>query len=145
MSDRLITDLHPALIIKAQKFIILTAHIEDGAFITETYRSRDDQEADWRVGRDAQGNIVGTIITNAHYGQSPHNVTLSDGITPASCAFDFAIRLGENELDWDASDRSWREAINIGEDLGLISGSTFHSPKDSPHLELPNWRSYIAM
>lgn len=134
MSDRDLSDLHPDLQPLAQQFYTNCRAAGIKAFITETYRSQVDQNADYAQGR----TIPGSIITNAQYGQSPHNCTLPDG-TPAAKAFDFAIQGAAGALDWDPADVSWQAAIKIGEALGLVSGSTFHSPKDSPHLELANW------
>lgn len=136
MSDRALADLHPDLQPLAQKFLDNCKEAGIDAFITETYRSQADQDADYACGRTKAGKI----ITNALYGQSPHNCTLSDG-TPAAKAFDFVIQDATGVLDWDASDSEWRAAIAIGEALGLVSGSTFHSPKDSPHLELADWKN----
>lgn len=136
MSDRSFSDLDIRLQSLAPQFEdnCKTAGID--AFVDQTYRCECDQNADYAKGRTTPGKI----ITNARYGQSPHNCTLPDG-TPAARAFDFAIQDATGVLDWDAGDSEWQAAIKIGEDLGLVSGSTFHSPKDSPHLELPNWQN----
>lgn len=135
MNDRLITHLDPALQSLCRQFLI-NCHTDGiNAIITETYRSSADQDAYYAHGRTLSGHI----ITNARGGQSPHNYTLPDG-SPGSKAFDFAIVGADGILDWDASNTSWQHAIKIGETLGLVSGSTFHSIKDSSHMELPNWK-----
>jgi peptidoglycan L-alanyl-D-glutamate endopeptidase CwlK len=104
-------------------------------FTTETYRSREQQDIDFAQGRTAPGKI----ITNARGGKSPHNAVDENG-SPASCAFDFAIKAKNGTLDWDASDYAWQTAIGIGEGLGLISGSTWRR-KDSAHMQLKEWTS----
>jgi peptidoglycan L-alanyl-D-glutamate endopeptidase CwlK len=138
MSDRNLSDLDPKLQPLCQQFLANCKTAGLRAIITQTWRSYANQDADYACGRTAPGNI----ITNARGGLSPHNCT-DDGTatgTPASKAFDFALYDdGDNALDWDASDPDWQKAIAIGEALGLISGSTWHSLKDSPHFELPNW------
>lgn len=134
MSDRALSDLHPDLQVLAQKFFAQCGVEGIDAFPDQTYRCAADQNNDYARGRTAPGRI----ITNARYGQSPHNCTLPDG-TPCARAFDFAIKDATGILDWDASDPAWRRAIEIGESLGLVSGSTWHTIKDSPHFELPNW------
>lgn len=136
MTDRLIADLDPALQSLAQQFIDQCKAAGIDAFLDQTYRNEIDQNNDYAQGRTTPG----AIITNAQYGQSPHNCTLPDG-TAAARAFDFAIQNAQGVCDWDPSDSEWQAAIKIGEALGLVSGSTFHSPKDSPHLELPNWKT----
>ena len=135
MTDRSLSDLHPDILPLAEKFVAQCKEEGIEAFITETYRSQIDQDADYACGRTLSGHI----ITNAQYGQSPHNCTLPDG-TPASKAFDFAIQDATGVLDWNAADPAWQRAIAIGESLGLVSGSTWHVPVDNPHFELKNWR-----
>lgn len=134
-NDRLISDLCAELQPLAQKFLDNCHAAEIDAFITETYRSSEQQDEDFSQGRTEHGHV----ITNARGGESPHNCTLPDG-TPASKAFDFAIQDASGILDWNASDPDWQAAIKIGEALGLISGSTWCSIKDNPHMELPNWK-----
>lgn len=135
MTDRALGDLDPRLQILAQKFLDQCQAEEIDSFITETYRNEAEQNADYAQGRTAPGRI----ITNARYGESPHNCVDENG-NPAARAFDFAMKDATGILDWDASDPEWQRAISIGEALGLFSGSEFHSPKDSPHLELHNWK-----
>ena len=135
MSDRNIADLDPVLQPLAQKFIETCKESGITVILTETYRSSADQDADYAKGRTTDGGI----ITNARGGQSPHNCTTDIG-APASKAFDFAIIADNGRLDWDASDAAWTTAISIGESLGLVSGSTWHSIKDWPHFELPNFK-----
>lgn len=137
MNDRLISDLHPDLQPLARQFIANCEVAGIDAFIDQTYRDADDQNADYAQGRTTPGHI----ITNAKFGQSPHNVTDAAG-KPAACAFDFAIKDATGVLDWDASDSEWQAAIKIGQALGLVSGATWCCAlKDSPHMELPNWKA----
>lgn len=148
MTDSNIADLDPVIRNKAQDF--LTQCNADPVFaaagarvlIDQTYRNEVDQNADWQKGRDANGVIRDgkAVITMARYGQSPHNCTLPDG-TPAARAFDFAIETEDGTLDWDAADLRWQRAIQIGEALGLVSGSTFSHLRDCPHMEMQNWKS----
>lgn len=135
MSDRNLQDLDPILQTLCQQF--LEGCLAEGLtiFITQTYRSSEEQDADYAKGRTEDGHI----ITNARGGESPHNCVLEDN-TPAARAFDFAIKQNNGTVDWHASDPSWEKAISIGTRLGLVSGSTWHSIKDNPHMELPNWR-----
>lgn len=129
MASRKITDLHPNLQPLCQKFLDL-CHAENiDAFITCTYRSDTEQNADYAKGRTAPGKIV----TNARAGQSKHNFTI-DG-KPASKAFDFAI-LEIGGVNWNPQSKPWKRAIEIGESLGLTSGSRWKSLKDYPHFEL---------
>lgn len=130
MSDRDLSDLCDEIRPLCQLFLDRCKAEGINAFITETYRSAADQNEDYAQGRTKPGRI----ITNARGGQSKHNYTLVDG-TPASRAFDFAIQDATGILDWDANDPAWQRAIEIGKELGLISGSTWRI-KDNPHFEL---------
>ena len=141
MSDRNLNDLSAEMKPLAQEFLtkcnadpLFTAQ-GITVFVDQTYRSEADQNADYAKGRTTPG----AIITNAQYGQSPHNCVDSDG-NPAAKAFDIAIEDSDGSLDWDATDPLWRRAIKIGESLGLVSGSEFHSLKDNPHFELADWK-----
>lgn len=136
MADRDLKDLNPKLQVLCQQWIGECHAQEINVFLTETYRSEEDQDADYAKGRTSPGHI----ITNAQGGESPHNCTLEDG-TPSSQAFDFGIKGPDGILDWNPQDSAWQTAIAIGIKLGLTSGSTWHSIKDYPHMELPDWEN----
>jgi peptidoglycan L-alanyl-D-glutamate endopeptidase CwlK len=139
MASRLITDLDHRLQPLAQEFLDRCAAVGLEAILIQTYRSGAEQDEDYARGRTTPGHR----ITNAKGGQSAHNCTLPDG-TPAAMAFDFALYApGEQSLDWNASDDAWHTAIQIGKDLGLVSGSMFHGIADNDHFELPGWRTAI--
>lgn len=135
MASRALTDLDPRLRDKCNQFLVQCLAEGLNVFITQTYRPDLEQDHDYAQGRTAPG----PVITNARAGQSPHNCTDVLG-NPAARAFDFAVKTTEGSLDWNASDAQWQRAIDIGTSLGLISGSTFHSLKDNPHFEMPNWK-----
>lgn len=141
MADRSLIDLHPHLAVLLTKWEEATnatiAPYEVG--VSQTWRSWAEQDADYAQGRTTPGHI----ITNARGGESPHNCT-DDGTAtgkPAAKAFDFFIIGPNSQLDWNAGHPCWQRAIAIGESLGLVSGSEFHSIHDGPHFELPNWKA----
>lgn len=136
MIDRSIADLCPEMRAKYQRWASGCAIHDLRVGLSETYRSSEDQDADYAKGRTAPG----PVITNARGGQSPHNCVDENG-NPASKAFDFFMYADAsgNRLDWDGTDERWQKAIAVGEALGLVSGETFPR-KDYAHLELPNWR-----
>lgn len=135
MTDRFLLHLDPRLQGKCSQFIAQCEAAGVDVFLTETYRSEEDQNADYAKGRTTPGPIV----TNARYGESPHNCVDVQG-NPAARAFDFGIKKNDGTLDWDAGDPAWQAAIEIGATLGLTSGSTFHTLRDSPHFELADWK-----
>ncbi len=136
MPDKSLEDLDPCLKALCGQWLDACAGSGLRVGISQTYRSKEEQDADYAKGRTAPGRI----ITNAMGGQSPHNCTDADG-NPASRAFDFYIYdTDSNALDWDPTDHDWQLAISIGKELGLVSGGDFHSIKDYPHFELPDWK-----
>lgn len=140
MPSRDLADLDPRLALIAKAFFAqcntdeVFKVVNAWVFPTCTYRSNEEQEIEWRKGRDANDKIIGTITTKAKPGQSAHNVTLADG-TPSARAFDFGITLPGGKCDWNASDPLWTRAISVGISLGLVS----LRPWDNPHLEMANW------
>lgn len=93
-SSRDVNDLHAEL---ASRWLLLVEEFKKlypsypQPFLTQTYRSAADQNADYAKGRTAPGHIV----TNAKAGQSLHN------FLPA-LAFDFAFRDATGHVDWSA-------------------------------------------
>lgn len=137
MASRVISDLHPKMQPLCHRFLDACAHAGYRVGLSCTYRSNEEQEVDYAKGRTTPGNI----ITNARAGQSAHNVTIEGN--PASCAFDFYIYAPDGKhLDWDANDKAWKDVIAIGQQIGLVSGSTWKSLRDNPHMELKEWKIY---
>lgn len=142
MASRDIKDLDPAFQEKAQQFLDLcNKHPVISAagattFLTCTYRSDAEQNADYAQGRTTPGKI----ITNAIAGQSSHNCVDANG-HPSARGFDFAIKKADGSLDWAASDNLWQTALAIGKSLGLVEGACWHM-HDNPHLEELNWRGF---
>ena len=101
--------------------------------LTTTYRSNMEQDALYCQGRSAPGKIV----TKARGGQSKHNYVLAK--KPDSHAFDFAIakqyKSPSAGLNWDTKHADWKKAIEIGEKIGLVSGSRWKFA-DYAHMEL---------
>ena len=131
MTDRDPNHLHPLLQPLCRKWLARCHEQAVDAFLTHTYRSPAEQDALYALGRTAPGKIV----TNAKGGQSRHNVTLPDG-TPASKAFDFAIRRRDGSLNWNPLSSEWKAAVAVGKGLGLVWGGDFHSILDYSHFQL---------
>lgn len=90
--------------------------------VTQALRSWDEQQKLYAEGRSAPGKIV----TNASGGHSWHNYGL---------AVDLAI-IEAGVIDWNAAHPAWQRMIQVGEMLGLLSGSTFRTFPDNPHFQL---------
>lgn len=136
MPSRYIKDLNPDLQKLCHMFLDECTHQGVKVGLSCTYRSGEEQDALYEEGRTKPGSIK----THARAGQSPHNCTDPDG-NPASRAFDFFVYMPDGiQLDWSGDSERWKKAIKIGQHLGLVSGSTFKSFKDNPHMEMPDWK-----
>lgn len=130
-SSRNAADLHPEL---ARRWLLASRAYNTAnaagpqVFLTQTYRSPDDQAADYAKGRTAPGKVV----TNAKPGQSLHNYY------PA-LAFDVAFKQGA-ALAWDIALFSAFAVVAKG--FGLTWGGDWKTFRDNPHFEPPNfdWR-----
>lgn len=81
--------------------------------------------------KDKNGKIIGSIVTRAKGGQSPHNFKLAVDICP----------MKDGKLWWDAPDKYWNALGNIAEGMGLVWGGHFKSILDKPHVESPLWKA----
>lgn len=132
MSDRLITDLCPAMqaIYPQWKSRCNAAGLCVSVIVT--YRSLVDQE-----------NCKALGLSNAGSGQSPHGCVDCNG-KPASRAWDFAIFDEKAKYITDGSDPRYAQAGNIGKELGLEWGGDWLKWKDWDHLQLANWKDCAA-
>ena len=75
----------------------------------------------------AQGRtLAGEIITHARGGESWHNFGM---------AVDLAVER-DGGIDWNADHPAWKRMIQVGEMLGLYSGSHFRTFPDNPHFQM---------
>jgi peptidoglycan LD-endopeptidase CwlK len=124
-SSRLLSDLHPEMQVRCNAlFAAYAAKYPDNPqpFLTQTYRNKADQNADYAKGRTAPG----LRVTNAVFGRSPHNAY------PA-LAFDVAFKDANGTVDWKALDFSEMGALAASVDLewGISFG-------DRPHFQPHN-------
>lgn len=121
------TLLHPELQEIVQQFEAKCKAAGHNILVTETFRTKAEQDALYAKGRTAPGDIV----TNCRYPNSPH----CWGV-----AFDFCRNVRGRE--YDDSDGFFKKCGEIGKSLGLAWGGDFRSFVDKPHLEfkkyLPN-------
>ena len=113
--------LHPDLIRKATKLIELAKAKGIDIIISQTFRSKEEQDALYAQGRTAPGNIV----TNVKYPISLH----CWGI-----AFDVAVIINK-QASWIAA--HFDVVGPIGESIGLKWGGRWQNFPDKPHFELP--------
>lgn len=110
--------LYPPFLEKALQVIAACQSRGSDYVATSGFRSYSEQEGLWMQGRLRPG----TIVTNAHGGQSSHNFGL---------AVDVARRLPDGTFSWKPEDYAvYGEEIAR---LGLHWGITY---KDAPHMSL---------
>ena len=136
MADRNLDDLHPDLKPICQAWLDKCHAQQINARVIETWRSAQEQDRLFAIGRDASGNVIGKTITKARGGQSKHNVTLNDG-TPASKAFDFVIISADGTCNWNPATPQWQAAVAIGKAMGLHWGGDFPANQyDADHFQI---------
>lgn len=115
--------LHPELQVKAKQLIQEAAKAGYEIIITQTLRTKAEQDELYAQGRTKPGNIV----TQAKYPQSLH----CWGV-----AFDIAVVIG-GKANWDT--KHYDKIGPIGEALGLVWGGRWKNFPDRPHFELPGY------
>ena len=96
--------------------------------VAQAYRSNEEQQALYDIGRTKPGKIV----TNAKPGTSFHNYALAADLF-------FINDKGEAYWDVKAYKKIWAIAQEIGLDKeGLVWGGNFKSTVDYPHFQLGN-------
>lgn len=121
-SEARLGELHPELAEKIRTMSVMLSEENIEIRVVQGLRTWDQQQALYDEGR----TMPGRIVTEAQAGYSWHNFGMA-----ADCApFDDGVP------DWNPSHPAWKRMIEVGESLGLLSGSTFHSCPDNPHFQL---------
>lgn len=116
--------LHPLLQTKALQLIELCKKQNIIIKITQTLRTKAEQDALYAQGRTKPGKIV----TKAPYPQSLH----CWGV-----AFDIAILTADGSVTWDVS--AYQKVGPIGTSIGLEWGGSWTDFPDYPHYQLPGY------
>jgi peptidoglycan L-alanyl-D-glutamate endopeptidase CwlK len=112
--------LHPQVRAKAERLMELCRERGLPVLITDTLRTKSEQDALFAQGRTA----AGTVVTNAEFPRSAHNWGV---------AFDFCRNVRGREFD--NSDRFFDNVGALGKSVGLFWGGDFRSFRDMPHFE----------
>lgn len=116
--------LHPELQEIATEFVEQCKSAGLNVKITDTMRTKAEQDALYAQGRTATGSIV----TNVAYPNSAHNWGVA-----------FDICRNEKGREYDDSDGFFGKCGEIGKKLGLFWGGDFKSFTDKPHFEMPKF------
>lgn len=73
----------------------------------------------------------GATVTNAAPGTSWHNFGLAVDLCPSTHGPGMPF-----DPDWNESHPSWGRIVAVGQARGLVSGATFRTRPDEPHLQL---------
>lgn len=120
--------LHPRMQLKMLQLIMEAEKQGLKVKVTETFRTKEEQDALYAQGRTVAGNIV----TNAR------------GIDYSSChQWGIAADVIRNDgrAAYDNSDGFFDKVGKIGQSIGLEWGGSWTSPVDKPHYQLPDWGS----
>ena len=128
ISEKRLVEVHPKLAEKVRSMAELLELENINIRVVEGLRSWKEQAALYAEGRDADGNIVKPkeVVTHAKPGTSWHNFGLAIDVAP----FDLGIP------DWNSSHPAWKRIVEVGESVGLVSGSKWRSFPDYPHFQL---------
>jgi peptidoglycan L-alanyl-D-glutamate endopeptidase CwlK len=129
MSSRKIDDLHPKLQPLVRSFIAQCLLNDIDIIITCTFRSSEEQDELYKIGR----SVKGSKVTNSKGGQSKHNFMIDK--KPASKAFDVVL-MKNGKCVWDVNDSKWIELGEIGTKLGLEWAGNWLNFKEYPHFQL---------
>lgn len=122
--SRDISLLHPELRDICREFISQCRAAGLTVGISQTYRTKAEQDALYAQGRTAPGSIV----TNARYPLSPHNWGLA-----------FDIYRNDGKGAYNDADGWFSRCGHVGKSLGLFWGGDFKSFRDKPHFELKKY------
>lgn len=125
MASRDPKDLHPELAKRWELSAKVYAErhpSEPQPFLTQTLRTKTEQNALYAQGRTKPGKVV----TNARGGQSLHNYGL---------AFDIAFKDAHGNILWDVP--HFARFAKIAKANGLAWGGDWKSFKDYPHFDPP--------
>lgn len=116
--------LHPEMRARCLEFIEACRKSGLIVGISQTWRSKAEQDELYSQGRTKPGSIV----TNCRYPYSPHNWGVA-----------FDIYRNDGHGAYNDSDGWFKRCGQVGKKLGLFWGGDFKSFVDKPHFELPDY------
>jgi hypothetical protein len=117
--------VHPLLSARVQN---LASQLDFTIRVTMGISTVAQQNALWQIGRDAEGNVIGRVVTHAKGTESNHVLGLACDIVP--------MDLPDGSPDWNSTSASWRRIVALAPSCGLRDGICFKDGPDEPHLEL---------
>lgn len=136
MSSRDLDELRPEIRPMVDAFVAAVKAAGIDMIVTCTYRSPEEQAAEFAKGRDAVGNVINEhlITTKARPGQSAHNYGLALDVVP----------IANGKCVWSVNDPLWQRIGALGVAAGLQwYGSPGEPFKEFPHFQHPAWKLLI--
>ena len=133
MASRDLKDLHPELVKRWKLAVEKYAEKYPDApqpFLTQTYRSPEEQAETFAQGR----TVPGKIVTNARAGQSLHNYQ-------PSLAFDIAFKK-DRQVYWMMD--LFKKFAAIAKRFELEWGGDWTTFQDNPHFQVPHYTWQMA-
>ena len=129
-TEERIEELHPDVRDVAKQFILdAQAEGAEGIVlrITSAYRSSDEQDDLYAIGRDEDGNLVEgeRAVTNAQGGESYHNYGLALDV----------VEIKDGKALW--VNENWDRIGELGELRGFEWGGRWEGFPDRPHFQMP--------
>ena len=122
ISEDRLGEVHPVLAAKIRSMADTLAGEGITIRVTQGLRTWDEQAALYAQGR----TIPGKVVTNAEPGSSYHNFGLAVDVVPMTA-------LGP---DWNVDHPAWKRIVEVGQSVGLVSGSLWRTFPDYPHFQL---------
>lgn len=116
--------LHPEMRARCLEFIAECRKCGLRVGISQTWRTKAEQDDLYAQGRTKAGSIV----TNCRYPYSPHNWGVA-----------FDIYRNDGQGAYNDGDGWFKSCGQVGKRLGLFWGGDFKSFVDKPHFELPDY------
>ena len=126
VSKAWLQEVHPILALKIQQLEQMLNAEGIDISVVQGLRSWAQQNVLYAQGR----TMPGEIVTNVEGGYSWHNFGMA-----VDCAVDDPSQPGA-PIDWDATHPAWKRMEQVGESLGLVSGSEWRTFPDNPHFQL---------
>jgi peptidoglycan L-alanyl-D-glutamate endopeptidase CwlK len=130
-NNQTLAQIHPSLRYKLIHLLDLLRLRGEDILLYDGTRTDAEQDGLWQIGRDQNGRVIGTTVTDARGGYSFHNYGLAVDFAPVG---PLGLELSKRtKLEWAAKAR-YETIGSLARDIGLEWGGDWHKP-DKPHLQ----------